>query len=121
MKGIFKLFILVILLSLLVVNVGCVTPRIVSTCFYDSSEVVEKRIPLIISGADGVKGIRRLWTECKAGDRCLCYEVKYKGDINEYVSYIQDRLRRSSVRSFRLEPKGDDRLEVYFDWEFKEF
>lgn len=121
MKGIFKLFILVFLLSLLVVNAGCVTSRIVSTCFYDSSEVLGKRLSLIISGAPGVKGIKRLWTECKANDKCLCYEVKYKGDINDFISYLQDRLQKTSVRSFRMEPKGDDRLEVYFDWEFKEF
>jgi hypothetical protein len=121
MKGIFKLVILVFLLSLLVVNVGCVTPRIVSTCFYDSGEILGKRLPLIISGAPGVKKMRRLWTECKANDECLCYEVKYKGDINDFLSYLQDGLQKSSVRSFRMEPKGDDRLEVYFDLEFKEF
>ena len=121
MKGVFKLFIMVFLLSLLLMNVGCVTPRIVSTCFYDSSEILEKRISLIISGADGVKGIKRLWTECKANDECLCYEVKYKGDINDFISYVQDRLQKSSVHSFRMEPKGDDRLEVYFDLEFEEF
>ena len=121
MKGIFKLFILVFLLSLLLANAGCVTPRIVSTCFYDGSEMVGKRIPLIISGAPGVKGTRRLWTECKTNDQCLCYEVKYKGDINDFVSYVQDRMQKSSVQSFRMEPKGDDRLEVYFDSEFKEF
>ncbi len=65
--------------------------------------------------------MRRLWTECKASDECFCYEVKYKGDINDFVTYLQDRLQKSSVRSFRMEPKGDDRLEVYFDLEFKEF
>jgi len=121
MKGIFKLFILGFLLSLLLANAGCVTPRIVSTCFYGSSGLVEKRIPLIISGAAGVEGVRRLWTECNANDECLCYEVKYKGDINDLTSYVQDRLKNSSVQSFRLEPKGDNRLEVYFDREFKEF
>ena len=121
MKSIFKLFILIFLLSLLLVHTGCVTPRIVSTCFYDSSDPVGKRIPIILSGADGVRGIRRLWTECKANDKCICYEVKYKGNINDLVSHIQDGLQRTSVHSFRMEPKGDDRLEVYFDWEFREF
>ena len=121
MKGKVKLFTLLFPLFLFLINTGCATPRIVSTCFYDSSEAVGKRVPIILSGADGVKGIRRLWTECKANDKCICYEVKYKGDINNLVFHIQNGLQRTSVNSFRMEPKGDDRLEVYFDWEFKEF
>ncbi len=121
MKDIFKLFILVFSLCLFLLNTGCAERRILSTCFYDCSDVVERRIPIILSDAPGVKKIKRLWTDCESEKKCVCYESLYKGDINDLASWVQNKIRNTSVRSFRLEPKGDDRLEVHFNWDYNEF
>lgn len=121
MKNIFKLFILFFLIYLFLLNTGCAERRVISTCFYDCSGIVEKRIPMIISGATGVKEVKRIWSECESNNKCVCYNVLYKGDINDFTSWVHDRLRTSSIRSYRMEPKGDDRLEVHFDLGFDNF
>lgn len=121
MKGIFKRCILVFGLSLLLLNMGCAERRIVSTCFYDYNDIVGKRIPVMISQAPGVKGVKRIWTDCEPNTRCLCYQVLYKGDINDLTSCLNDKLQVLSIRSFRMEPKGDNRLEVHFDLGYDDF
>lgn len=115
MKNTFKLFALFFLFSLLLLNAGCAHHRNVATCFYDSNEVLEKRIPSVLSSAPGVRGIRHLWSESDSDRKCLCYEVQYRGNIDDLASWIHSNLRTSSVVPFRLVPKGDDRLEAYFD------
>jgi len=121
MKGIFRCFILVFWISLLLLNTGCAERRIVSACFYDCNEIVEKRIPLIISQASGVKGVKRIWSDCEPNTQCLCYHVVYEGDINDLTSWMNDKLQVLSIRSFRMEPKGDDGLEVHFDLGYNNF
>ena len=121
MKGIFTRFILVFGLSLFLLNMGCAKRRVVSTCFYDYNEVIGKRIPSMVSRAPGVKGVKRIWTDCEPNTRCLCYQVLYKGDINDLTSWVNDKLQVLSIRSFRMEPKGDSRLEVHFDLGYNDF
>ncbi len=114
-KNILRFIALLVPLFLLLLNTGCSHHRNVATCFYDSSEVLEKRIPSVLSSAPGVKVINHLWSESVSDRTCLCYEVQYNGDIDNLASWIRSKLRTSSVVPFRLVPKGNNRLEAYFD------
>jgi hypothetical protein len=104
-------------LFLFLLNAGC-AHRDVSACFYDFTEVLEQRVYNVLSNAPGVSGITRLWSGCEGDKKCLCYEVRYKGAIDELSSWLRHELRTSPAVPFRLTPVANNRLEVYFDGGF---
>ena len=88
-------------------------------CFYEFTEVFEKRIYPVLAGAPGVTHIRRADDLCPTGQRCLCYGLYYEGTEAEISAWLHAHLRTSEVLAFRLAPKGDGRLNVYFDGGFR--
>jgi len=114
-----------VLFLLLFLAGGCAStpyapyPRDMSACFYDFTEIYVKRIYRVLTLAPGVSSVRRLWSECEDPGRCLCYELRYDGPIEGLESWLRKELPISQVVPFRLVPKGENRLEVYFDGGFK--
>ncbi|MBL6979396.1 MAG: hypothetical protein ISR61_10635 [Desulfobacteraceae bacterium] len=88
-------------------------------CFFEFTSVFEKRIYPVLTEAPGVTEIRRADELCDSASGCLCYELWYEGSLEEISTWLQQRLRTSEVLTFRLAPKGDNRLNVYFDGGFK--
>jgi len=88
-------------------------------CFYEFTSVFEKRIYPVLTEAPGVTEIRRADELCDSASGCLCYELWYQGSLEEISAWLQQHLRTSKVLAFRLAPKGDNRLNVYFDGGFK--
>ena len=88
-------------------------------CFYEFTSVFEKRIYPVLTNAPGVTEIRRADELCDSASGCLCYELWYEGSLEEISTWLQQHLRTSKVLAFRLAPKGDNRLNVYFDGGFK--
>ena len=88
-------------------------------CFYEFTSVFEKRIYPVLTKAPGVTEIRRADELCDNASGCLCYELWYEGSLEEISVWLQQHLRTSEVLTFRLAPKGDNRLNVYFDGGFK--
>jgi hypothetical protein len=88
-------------------------------CFYEFTSVFEKRIYPVLTNAPGVTDIRRADELCDNASGCLCYELWYQGSLEEISTWLRQRLRTSEVLTFRLAPKGDNRLNVYFDGGFK--
>lgn len=93
--------------------------RDTDVCFYKYTEVYEKRIYPVLSRAPGVLDIRRNQTLCEDGSRCLCYELGYQGTPESLEAYLRQNLRTSEVVPFRLVPKVEGRLEVYFHGGFE--
>ena len=88
-------------------------------CFYEFTSVFEKRIYPVLTHAPGVTEIRRADELCESALGCLCYELWYEGSLEEISVWLSQHLRTSKVLAFRLAPKGDNRLNVYFDGGFK--
>ena len=88
-------------------------------CFYEFTSVFEKRIYPVLSNAPAVTEIRRADELCDNASGCLCYELWYQGSFEEISTWLRQNLRTSEVLAFRLAPKGDNRLNVYFDGGFK--
>jgi len=88
-------------------------------CFYEFTSVFEKRIYPVLTNAPGVTEIRRADELCDSASGCLCYELWYQGSLEEISVWLRQHLRTSEVLAFRLAPKGDGRLNVYFDGGFK--
>lgn len=88
-------------------------------CFYEFTSVFEKRIYPVLTNAPGVTEIRRADELCDSVSGCLCYELWYEGSLEEISVWLRTHLRTSEVLTFRLAPKGDGRLNVYFDGGFK--
>ena len=88
-------------------------------CFFEFTSVFEKRIYPVLTEAPGVTEIRRADELCDSASGCLCYELWYEGSLEEISAWLQQHLRTSKVLAFRLAPKGDNRLNVYFDGGFK--
>ena len=88
-------------------------------CFYEFTSVFEKRIYPVLTNAPGVTEIRLADELCNTASGCLCYELWYEGSVEEISVWLRQRLRTSEVLTFRLAPKGDNRLNVYFDGGFK--
>ena len=88
-------------------------------CFYEFTSVFEKRIYPVLTETPGVTEIRRADELCNNASGCLCYELWYQGSLEEISTWLQQHLRTSRVLAFRLAPKGDNRLNVYFDGGFK--
>jgi len=88
-------------------------------CFYEFTSVFEKRIYPVLTNAPGVTEIRRADELCDSASGCLCYELWYQGSLEEISVWLRQHLRTSEVLAFRLAPKGDNRLNVYFDGGFK--
>jgi hypothetical protein len=88
-------------------------------CFYESTSVFQKRIYPVLSNAPGVTEIRRLHERCEGSTGVLCYELWYDGSVAEISRWLTRHLRTSKVLAFRLEPKGEGRLNVHFDGGFK--
>jgi hypothetical protein len=96
-----------------------VPPGHLGLCFYEFTEVFEKRIYSVLAGAPGVTQIRRADDLCDSGQRCLCYELQHEGTEAEISAWLHAHLRTSEVLAFRLAPKGGGRLNVYFDGGFR--
>jgi len=88
-------------------------------CFYEFTEVFEKRIYPVLTNAPGVTEIRRADELCDSLSGCLCYELLYQAPLEELSAWLRRHLRTSEVLAFWLVPKGDGRLDVYFDGGFK--
>lgn len=88
-------------------------------CFYEFSEVLEKRIYPILSQAPGVTDISRAESLCDDLTGCLCYTLHYHGSVETLSSWLRSKLRTSQVVPFRLVPRQGGRLDVYFDGGFK--
>ena len=88
-------------------------------CFYQFTSVFEKRIYPVLTRTPGVTEIRRADELCDGSSGCLCYELCYRGSLGEISAWLRQHLRTSDVLAFRLAPKGNGRLNVYFDGGFK--
>ena len=93
-------------------------PRDVATCFYDFTDVIEKRIYGVLQDAPGAQAVRRLWDACDDA-ACLCYEVVYTRPIDELAAWLREELPPTKVVPFRLVPVSDTRLEVVFKGGFE--
>ncbi len=87
-------------------------------CFYDFTEVFEKRIYPVLNNAPNVKSVRRLYDACE-GSSCLCYALSYTGPREALESHIREKLRTNKVLSFRMVSKGPNRLDVLFNAGFE--
>lgn len=118
---------LVLLSTLLCMAGGCAStpsasrtdPRDFSACFYDFTDVYVKRIYGVLTQAPGASNVHRIWPETEDPDRSICYELIYDRPVEELETWLRKELPTSKVVPFRLESKGDSRLEVYFDGGFK--
>jgi hypothetical protein len=88
-------------------------------CFYEFTEVFEKRIYPVLTNAPGVTEIKRADHLCDTLSGCLCYELYYQASLEDISAWLRQNLRTSQVLAFWLVPKGDGRLDVYFDGGFK--
>ena len=95
------------------------TPQDLDICFYEFTSVFQKRIYPVLSGAPGVTEIRRADELCDGSTGCLCYELRHNGSVEEISQWLKRRLRTSKVLAFRLEPKGEGRLNVHFNSGFQ--
>jgi hypothetical protein len=93
--------------------------RDLDVCFFEFTEVFEKRIYPVLTHAPGVTEIRRAHELCDGAKGCLCYELWCEGTVEEISAWLRQHLRTSEVLAFRLTPMGDGRLNVYFDGGFK--
>jgi len=91
--------------------------RDLGVCFYDFTEVLEKRIYPVLARAPGVTEIRRADERCNA-QGCICYAVGYKGSIEAISAWLREHLRLSCVLAFHLMPRGEGQLDLYFDGGF---
>ena len=95
------------------------TPRDLDICFYEFTSAFQKRVYPVLSGAPGVTEIRRAHELCDGSKGCFCYELWYNGSVEEISQWLTRHLRTSKVLAFRLEPKGEGRLNVLFDGGFE--
>ena len=93
--------------------------RFLDVCFYEFTEVFKKRIYPVLANAPGVSEIKRINEVCDSLSGCLCYELLYNAPLEVLCDWLSQHLRTSQVLAFWLVPKGDDRLDVYFDGGFK--
>ena len=93
--------------------------RHLDVCFYEFTEVFEKRIYPVLTNAPGVTEIRRADELCDSLSGRLCYELLYHAPLEELSAWLRQHLRTSEVLAFWLVPEGDGRLDVYFDGGFK--
>ncbi|BBO86027.1 hypothetical protein DSCO28_65930 [Desulfosarcina ovata subsp. sediminis] len=84
-------------------------------CFYQFTDVYEKRIYPVLIKAPGLSEIRREDALCDDQTACRCYVLRYAGNLDEISGYLRRNLRTSTVLPFRLVPKGYDLLEVHFE------
>ena len=106
-------------LLLLLMSGACATtprpyPNDFSACFYDFTEVYTKRIHDVLTLAPQVSEVKRIWSGCEESRNCLCYELYYEGSIDDLSSWLRQELPFSEVIPFRIEYKGNNRLEIYF-------
>jgi hypothetical protein len=99
--------------------VRTVPSRDLDVCFFEFTSVFEKRIFPVLTSAPGVTEIRRADELCDNTQGCICYELWYRGSVEELSAWLRQHLRTSEVVPFRLVRKGDGRLNVYFDGGFK--
>ena len=93
--------------------------RDVATCFYDFTEVYEKRIHRVLSSAPGASDVRRIGTGGRDSSKLICYELQYEKSLDELGAWLKENLRTSQVLPFRLVQKGDNRLEAWFHGGFE--
>lgn len=93
-------------------------PRDFSACFYDFTEVYPERIYRVLISAPGARDVHRIWTACENPEKCICYALVYDWPVEELESWIRKELPVSKAVPFRVVPKGDHRMEVYFDGGF---
>ncbi len=87
-------------------------------CFYDFTEVFEKRIYPVLNDAPTVTSVQRTYDSCD-GPSCLCYALSYTGSRENLEAYIREKLRTNKVLAFRMISRGPNRLDVLFDGGFK--
>lgn len=88
-------------------------------CFYEFTEVLERRITPTLRNAPGVTGLRRADGLCDRNIGCVCYTLHHEGSSEELTAWLRHHLRTSQVLSFRLLPGNEGRLDLYFDGGFK--
>lgn len=88
-------------------------------CFYEFTEVLERRIYPTLRNAPGVTGFRRADKLCDRNKGCVCYTLRYEGSSEELTAWLRHHLRTSQVLAFRIVPKNEGRLDLYFDGGFK--
>jgi hypothetical protein len=91
----------------------------IDACFYDFTDVLQKRIYGVLKSCPEVFHIERKWSECYAGSGCICYELLYTSPMEELEAYLRKHLRTSPAVPYRLEPISNHRIEVYFDGGFE--
>ena len=94
-----------------------VTVGDMDVCFYEFTEVFEKRIYPVLTDAPNVTGVQRLYDLCD-GPRCVCYAVQYTGPREDLEAYLRQNLRTNKALAFRMIPRGANRLDVMFDGGF---
>ncbi len=96
----------------------------VDVCFYDFTEVFDKRIYPVLKEAPGVAGVRKKYGVCDANSECACYELTRdasgSNSMEDLMSWLRHHLRTSRVLPFRMTPKTDNLLEVRFNAGFDE-
>lgn len=123
--GGFLLIVPFVVFPLLFMGAGCATappgpyPRDMAACFYDFTDVYVKRIYNVLTRTPGASNVRRLWSERDDPTRCICYELVYDRPLEELGAWLRKELPTSGVVPFRLVPKENNRLEIYFDGGFK--
>lgn len=106
-------------LLLLLMSGACATtpypyPNDYFTCFYDFTEVYRDRIYDVITRAPGASEVKRAWPEYESSRNFLCYELYYEGSADDLSAYLRQELPFSEVIPFRIENKGNNRLEIFF-------
>ncbi|MCP4689091.1 MAG: hypothetical protein GY859_13640 [Desulfobacterales bacterium] len=91
----------------------------VDVCFYNFTEVFEKRIYPTLKETPGVADVREAYGACDARSVCVCYELTRStsdsGSMEELMTWLRRRLRTSRVLPFRMTPISDNLLEVRFN------
>jgi hypothetical protein len=88
-------------------------------CFFEFTNVMEKRIYILLTEAPGVSRVKRQFKPCNIGSTCICYTLNYAGSQENLEFWLKRHLRTSHVLAFRTVPRGDNRLDVIFNGGFE--
>jgi len=94
--------------------------RAYEVCFYLFTDAWQDRIREILKESSRVVEVRRI--DCPPGDNgiSMCYSLFFRGDGEEFISWLGQNLRTSPIKGFRIIRSGVNRLQIHFDAGFSE-